>query len=300
VFGALLGHRELIAATGADDAGARRNFPLPSEHRRRAGTANGELDVYRHPGRYQVARMSPDVGGVTMPIVSSGDTGKIRDYRDALAATERTIRTRGSVFRCQALIVAPLTVFSIAAALVTRNAVFLLLLPALVPLCGLFLLVDARVVAHWRDRLLVAWEERIIDVSAFVDTIHAHPLMPKGTVDGMLRVLPSVGELAEERRLAPATRKAIAAHYASRQRREAEHLVWKVCVSAAVVLAMLGLTLGNRDGIIVGLLVPAVCVLFSTTAARRHQAMSDRTVASCRTQPDFNEADYQRVLGQSG
>src|SRR5262249_4755464 len=80
-----------------------------------------------------------------------------------------------------------------------------------VPVCGLFLALDARLVRRWQQQVLAAWAEGQFDLDAFAEVLCSMRMVPRHTLGGMLGTLPTQRAIGRPARSVPAVgRRALA------------------------------------------------------------------------------------------
>jgi hypothetical protein len=219
-------------------------------------------------------------------------------YRTSIDATADTINRRARYFRNQVIIVSGIGL-AVAAAAMIVNAKLLWGWLLLIPACGLFFYIDSRVVASWCADVLAPWTRRELDLAAWLEAVRAHPVLPKGTLEGMLARLPAAGDLLSEQQLQAPTRRAIAARNRETNHLEADHLLIRVLASAFVVAALLT-ALALRTWLpLVGLVLLGFVPLVSSWRRRRRAAERDAEVALCRAETGFSEKDVVRISGDA-
>ena len=218
------------------------------------------------------------------------------DYRTAIESTEGTILYRASVFRAQIIIVAA-TTCSIVVAAAVLWAGLLSALVLLLPLCGSFVAVDARIVHRWRQQLLAAWSRCDIDLTAYRQAVKAHPLLPPGTLNAMLATLPATGSLMTEQAIGPPTRAAAAAAALARDRRDGEWLLLKVAGSGIVAGFLVAATVGGSWFPLLGYALLPLLPAIGRWRTRRIRQEADAAVSACRRDGAFSDADFSSIDG---
>jgi hypothetical protein len=217
-------------------------------------------------------------------------------YRAAIEATTRVIERRARYFRNQVVAVLLLGVASLAWALAARSWLGLAALLFLIPACGAFLVADARRLDDWRSAVLASWVRREIDLAAFRDAICAHPALPKETTNAMLATLPQAGDLASEQRILTPTRRAAASASQAAHRGRVDALVLNVAVSAIATGVVAAALWTHNWTPLLGLTTLALRPLAGAALRRRRLTARATDVAACRRQPEFQEAEYERLL----
>jgi hypothetical protein len=217
-------------------------------------------------------------------------------YRILIDETTHVLQRRARYYRD--LIVAVVLVGLVAGvwSLVARSPAPLLGLVLAVPLSGLFIFLDHKVLEGWCTRLLEVWSTRELDLSAFAAAIRANPALPKETTEGMLATLPLAGSLVEEQRMTIATRQAVAAKALERHRSISEVVILKTLV-ASVSAAALIVAVGTHQTRPLALLATvAVVPVMRIGMKRRRAAESECRIAACRGQPGFSKHEYERLV----
>jgi len=216
-------------------------------------------------------------------------------YRTVIDQTTRTIERRARYFRNQVVTVISIAVLVVIAAMVSRSPSALWAFFLLVPACGLFFYADTRALNDWRSELLAAWITRDIDFAAFGKAIRANPTLPTGTMEGMLRTLPSAGDLITEQKVLTPTRRAIAAASLAFHRRRGDALLLNAIVSGIVVGALLSAPWMPAWVPLIGLTLVALLPLISAWRGRWQYASYEAEVAAARGQAGLSDSDYERI-----
>jgi hypothetical protein len=111
--------------------------------------------------------------------------------KEALDATLLVIKTRARLYRSTVVAVVTIGVLSGLAAAAFRSWFPLSAVILVVPVSGTFCVLDGRLVRGWRRRILELRSAQDLDLTAFVKTISAHPMVPQQTFQGMLVSLPA-------------------------------------------------------------------------------------------------------------
>lgn len=194
-------------------------------------------------------------------------------YRTAIELTISVITARARRYRNLVIAVVATSAAAVLTALTTGSGWAALACVALVPLGGLFTLLDARQVSRWRLAVLSLWAQRGIDLQHFGNAVRSHPALPVATLSAMIDQLACDGMGPLEADVPSSIREAVveviglADDLALRQ-----HLLKVLATSAAVVLALLMPLLGAAS--FFGwclLLIAALCAHFvlARTALRR-------------------------------
>jgi hypothetical protein len=217
-------------------------------------------------------------------------------YRTAIDRTARVIERRARFYRNLVVAVVLIGVASLAVALLARSLAGLAGVLFLVPACGFFVHADARLLNDWRSGVLARWARGELDLAALRPALHAHPGLPRDTLDGMLGTLPSTADLAEEQRiLAPSRQAAAAANRAMHQVRS-DLLLLDATVSGIAAAGLVGALWLATWMPLLGLIVLVLRLPLGAWTRRRRLAARDADVAACRRQPGFSEPDYARLL----
>jgi hypothetical protein len=217
-------------------------------------------------------------------------------YRNAIDLTRHALERRSRYFRNQVVLVVIVSVGAVVWALVARSFSPLVSTLLVVPLCGSFFFADGRVIEDWQSDLLEMWARRELDLAALREAIRANPALPRETTEGMLATLPDTGELFPEQRMSTPTRRAIAAAALAFHRVRLDAIVAKTLVSALIAGALIAAVTIRRWEPLVALASPALLPGIATWRSRRHFKDSEGEVAACRTQPDFSEPEFVRLV----
>jgi hypothetical protein len=221
---------------------------------------------------------------------------QVSAYRTAIDQTTDSIARRARYFRNQIVTVVAIGALVAVGALVTRSVAALSAWLVLVSVCGLFFHADSRLLNKWRRNLLAPWIARELDFAALLEAIRANPALPKPTVEGMLATLPFCGNLVAEQAILRPTRQAIAAGSVEIHRSRAQVLLLNVVASAVVVAALLASVYLRRWTPLLGLAALVPLPLGRAWISRAARRRSEAVLATSRSQPEFSEADYRRVL----
>lgn len=221
----------------------------------------------------------------------------ITTYRAAIDRTAAALERRARCFRHQVVAVILVSCGCVMWAVLAGAAMPLLGLLSLVPVCGLFLIADERVLDGWRSEILTAWAGRLIDLSAFSAAIRGNPILPTATAEGMLLTLPRMAALDVEQRIAAPTRRAIAAENCEKHRLGSDLIALKTAAGGIVVAALLVAVAGRGGEAVATLSVLALLPVVRAWLRHLHGARSRLEVAACRIEPDFSESDWALFSG---
>lgn len=218
-------------------------------------------------------------------------------YRVGIERTVKAIERRARYYRNQVVAVALGIIAPVGWALGAGSASPLLALALLVPICGLFLAADHRILDDWRTDLFKAWARRDLDFTAFGDAIRANPALPRETAEAMLATLPIPRELASEQLMSTPTRRAIAAGLIARYGSHADAIGLKTATAGIAGCALLGAFALRRWEPLVSLAGLVLVPIGGRDLIRRRRSELERELSACRAHPDFSEADYANCLG---
>lgn len=216
-------------------------------------------------------------------------------YRTAIDRTARVIERRATFYRNLVVAVVLIGVASLAVALVARSLAGLAGVLFLVPACGLFFHFDARLLNGWRSDVLARWAGGELDLAALRPALHAHPGLPRDTLDAMLATLPSVANLPEEQRIPTPSRQAAAAAYRAMHQQRSDLLLTDAILSGIAVAAVVGALSMRTWTPLLGLTTFLLRPPLGVWIRRRRLAAREVDVAACRRQPGFSEPDYARL-----
>jgi hypothetical protein len=217
-------------------------------------------------------------------------------YRIALDQTTNTIDSRARYFRNLVVMVVVLTLGSIGWAAVAWSVSPLATLLLLLPLCGLFFFLDAKILNDWRSQLLDAWIKKDIEFCGFCDAASAIPTLPKDTLQSMLATLPSAGDLPAEQRIASSTREAVAALTTTMHACQSDALALKAS-GFAIATGSLVMTviLWMWQPLLASVAVPSLPLLRKGLTWRRLGILRQQTFTTQR-QPDFDHKKYAELV----
>jgi hypothetical protein len=217
-------------------------------------------------------------------------------YRIAIEWTTSTIDHRAKYFRNLIIVVVAITLLSIIWAAFIRSVAPLTGLLLLLPICGFFFVLDAKLLDDWRSHLIEAWVKKDIDFRAFCEAVNAVPKLPKETLRGMLATLPSAGDLPAEQRISSSTREAVAAAVRGIHSRQSGIVALKAIAAAIVSASVIVAVAFRMWGPILGSL--AVCLLpaLGTWLNRRRVDVTEKTILAYRAKPDFSHEKYRQLI----
>jgi hypothetical protein len=230
---------------------------------------------------------------------TSTDAAGHTAYRAAIDRTAEIVAHRARNHRNQVAAVVVVGLAAVTSAAVARSPGRLALLLFLVPLCGAFLLVDARLLNEWRSALLARWADRELDLAAFRDAMRAHPTLPTGTLEAMLATLPAVGDLVAEQQVAEPNRRAIATVTRARQRQQVDALALRTAASAIVAVVAIEALWNGGWTAFRGLGTLGPLPVLAAALRWRRRVAHDEALGACRKDPAFSESDHARLLAGS-
>jgi len=220
----------------------------------------------------------------------------VSPYRTAIDHTTKSIDTRARYFRNLIVIVVTLTLASIIAAAVARRFFPLAGLLLLLPACGFFFVLDAKLLGNWQSHLLEAWVRKDVDFRALCEALNAVPKLPKETLRSMLATLPSAGDLPAEQRISSNTREAVAAAVTDIQARQSDTVALKAAAAAIVSMSVIvAMALGTWEPLLGNLAVFLLPILRVWLNRKRIGQVKKRTLAA-RAKPDFSNEKYGQLV----
>jgi prepilin signal peptidase PulO-like enzyme (type II secretory pathway) len=221
----------------------------------------------------------------------------VSDYRTLLDCTSEVLAVRAERFRNLVISVAVVTLLSVAGAATLLSLRPLSGLLLLVPAYGTFLWRDSWVLERWRAQLGDAWAREGIDFRGFRQALKANPVLPPGSVQGMLATLPEAGDLSSEQAVEAGTRQAVVValgarddcHTSALACRAAAYAIGAGAVVAAIVLWAWAplLALG---------LVPVLAIGCGWRRGRR-MTRAVQTLQGLRARRDFDLERYRAIVG---
>jgi hypothetical protein len=219
-------------------------------------------------------------------------------YRFAVDFTIIVLTKRAKTFRDQIVAVVVVTLLVMTASIAFYSPKPLVMLFGIAPLCGLFLLLDAKLLANWRVALLAVWARRDIDLSAFSHAIRAVPQLPEATLTSMLSLL---GAAQDEKIEAPAsvqTRQAASAVVQFADTLGLRQLAAKVCAAAIVTASVCWAAAAQAwqplGLVAVVLLLPLALRWLKASLQRQSRA----AVLAAREHPDFDSDTFRLLIQQ--
>jgi hypothetical protein len=218
-------------------------------------------------------------------------------YRNAIERTALTIEQRARYFRNEVITVVVVGLLSLAWVLAGRLLAPLLGIALLLPVCGLFLFADHRVLDVWRAELLDDWVRCDLHLFAFRKAIRANPALPKETTEGMLATLPAAGDLVTEQRMSVPTRRAVAIATIGRYRSRSDAIALKALAFSVAGGGLVVALEKHRWEPLLTLVSLVLLPVVGTWVRRRRIGEARRQEAEYRGQPGFSEPDYTGLLG---
>lgn len=151
---------------------------------------------------------------------TSGDVDDAPALVQAVRATHGTLERRARAYRAAVICVGVGLVAPILIAAVRLAWRPLLLMALLVPVVGIFLVMDSWTVRVWQRRMLEMWIRDALRLSDLRATLQGMRHLPTGTVRAMLDRLPASERPEELDQLAPTARSSLAASCLERARRQ--------------------------------------------------------------------------------
>lgn len=219
-------------------------------------------------------------------------------YRLVIDLTIAAVAQRAKNFRNQVVTLVLLSLVAAIGAIVLYNFLVFTFLIVLIPVCGLFLWFDTKLIAHWRSMILSNWAQRNIELNAFDHAMRAVPKLPESTINSMLDSL-SILKLAPlEAQASTQTRQAIATVMSFIDRFDLHQLAVKVCASAIIAGSVVWSTATQSwtplGLIVMVLLVPLVSRWNKLSLLRKTRA----AVATAKLHPDFDVDIFGSLVQQ--
>lgn len=117
------------------------------------------------------------------------------DCSAALSGTRLSLECRSARYRNLVVCVSLIGLAALIAALALWSPRPLLAWLLIVPVCGSFLIRDARAVARWRADLLEGWVAGTLDLDALREGLTSIKILPAATIAGMVDPLPTRARL---------------------------------------------------------------------------------------------------------
>lgn len=217
-------------------------------------------------------------------------------YRVAIDQTTQTIDRRAKHFRNLIVAVTIVGLGSILWAGIAWSWLPLVGIFLLVPFCGLYLFIDEKLLSQWRHELFAGWEKGEIDFRALYDAVIAISTLPKNTVESMLEMLPSAGDLVTEQSISPSTREAIAAVVTTIYACRSDHIAFKAAgytiTGGVLIVAM---TLWMWQPLLGVFTVSLVLLLRRWVKTRRLKSARERIITA-QQEPDFHLEKFLEIV----
>ena len=219
-------------------------------------------------------------------------------YNIAIDQTTTTIHKRARYFRNLIVAVVVLTAGSLVAAAARWTPRPLTGILLLIPACGLFFIMDGRLVDQWQTSLIDNWLTKEIDFVAFCKAVNAIPMLPNSTLQSMLRTLPRAPDLITEQRISASTRAGVAAAMEEIQSSWAEKLTLKVAAAAIITLSVeIAVALRMPQPLFGVLAILFLPLLRGFLQRNRFRTFNER-IAVARSRLDFCDEQYRLLLAR--
>ncbi len=217
-------------------------------------------------------------------------------YRTAIDLTTQTIDKRSRFYRNLIIAVVLTSLTSISWAVVIWSLLPLSGFFLLFPICGLFFIIDVRVLNQWRIQLLQSWIRKDIDFRNFYDAINSISILPKNTLQGMLTTVPIATDIIEEQTISSSTREAIAASTMVSYINQSDAMTIKVTGYIVVVCSLiLSITLNIWQLLLMIFFVTLLPFLQKKTEQWRLKKSKAKVLAA-QKQADFNQEIYLKYI----
>ena len=223
-------------------------------------------------------------------------SSSISPYRVAIDLTSEVIARRARRFRNLVVTVVLVVGVCIVWAAVTWNLAPVAAFSLLLPVCGTFFLLDARLLNDWRSRLAGGWVRGDIALRSFLGAVSASPVLPKTTLMGMLSTLPSEGLPSSENHISTCTRQAVAEVLMGLYRYRADVLA-VLAAGYAIMAISVTLSAVTKDWLPllgVGLLLPLPLIRIALRQSRLTSAW--RNMLPERQAEDFDPNQYVEMI----
>jgi len=160
-------------------------------------------------------------------------------YDKAINETKNTISKRAKNYRSLVIIVVIIGLGSVIWLLISLSLTSLSNLLLLIPACGLFFLLDTKLLNKWRSNILDTWSTGEIDLFAFNEAVKAIPNLPKNSATAMLSSLPISINMIEEHNISTVTRSMMANTINTSYKLYIQKLIIKLAGISIVVISIL-------------------------------------------------------------
>ena len=219
-------------------------------------------------------------------------------YRVAIDNTTQTIDRRAKHYRNLIIAVSFVSLGSILLAGIAWSWLPLAGIFLLIPICGLYLFFDGKLLNQWRHELFVAWVKGEIDFRAFYEAVIPISTLPKDTVQSMLETLPFAGDLVTEQSISSSTRKAIAAVVTTIHACRSDHIAFKAAgytITGGVLIIAAALWMWQP---LLGVFtVSLVLSLRKWLKTRRIKGARERIITA-QQEPDFDSERFLNIISK--
>jgi len=222
----------------------------------------------------------------------------LSSYRDAIDRTTQTVDNRAKQFRN--LIVA-VTLVSVGATLWAGLAWSWLPLTGillLVPVCGLYLFLDGKLLNQWRKELFVTWASGEIDFWAFHEAIKPISRLPEDTLKSMLETLPNAGDLVTEQSVSKNTRWTTAAVVNMVHSCRSDAIAFKTVRYTIIGSVVIALTAFWRWQPLLGMAAVGLLFFLQRGVKAKRLSGARKKIQAAQLEPDFSTETFLEIVSQ--
>lgn len=219
-------------------------------------------------------------------------------YKIAIELTTQTIGKRARYYRNLIVAVVLISLSCFGCALLTWSVTPLFGSLLLFPVCGLFFLIDAKLLDGWRTQLFQSWIKKEIDFSGLRDALNAISALPKETLQGMLETLPFASDIIAEQSISVSTREAVASSIAATYINRTDAIAFRVAgfvIVAGVFIFAIALSIG-QPLLLIGA-ATALTLLQKWTKQWRLKQLNKKVLVT-QKQVDFNQEMYTQLVNR--
>ena len=216
-------------------------------------------------------------------------------YKSAIEYSAVTVQRRAVYFRNLIIVVALVTLISLVSAGVAWSTEPLAGTLLMIPVCGLFLILDERLVSHWRNELFGDWIRRELDFVALRVALTANHALPQNSIEGMLQTLPCVDDLAFEQEISHGTRSGISLIAKSLQSIQMHRLIRLVISYSVVSFVLIAAIILHSWQPMLGVLILGIVFPLSRYFEHGHLRKTTDQISALSRAADFQADKFSEI-----
>lgn len=219
-------------------------------------------------------------------------------YRVAIDRTTHTIDRRARHFRNLIAAVVVIGVISSLSALAWRKPALVSGIFLVIPACGIFFFLDARLLQRWQSKLLNVWISKELELGVLRTALQSVPKLPQNTAGGMLDALPDCGDAVAERSISSTSRRAIATAAEAVCAYQADRAALKATASAIFSVSLIAAIAAHSWKPLAANAAHALVPAVQARCKRKRAAAAKAGRLTAASQPDFDDKVYCEVLNR--